>query len=246
MFHNTLMPYVERRNINMENMSDFQQFLKTEIKELYVAFIDILGYKDKIKRCVDLHDVGILNCILNKNKKDAKRDLIIFYFSDCMYIIGNDINKILELIAFIQIQLLDASEIQITAEKQSYKDINLVRGGITKGEILVNEQLNILLGSAVNKAYELESMEAKYPRIILDTAISWDNVLEQYIKKDRDGVMYFDFIQYLQKHENYKFDKKKKQRFIEFIQEYKKKSKDDKIKEKYRWFEKYLDSVCAY
>ena len=154
-----------------------------------------------------------------------------------MYIIGNDINKILELIAFIQIQLLDASEIQITAEKQSYKDINLVRGGITKGEILVNEQLNILLGSAVNKAYELESMEAKYPRIILDTAISWDNVLEQYIKKDRDGVMYFDFIQYLQKHENYKFDKKKKQRFIEFIQEYKKKSKDDKIKEKYRWFE---------
>ena len=53
MFHNTLMPYVERRNINMENMSDFQQFLKTEIKELYVAFIDILGYKDKIKRCVD-------------------------------------------------------------------------------------------------------------------------------------------------------------------------------------------------
>ena len=221
----------------MENMSDFQQFLKTEIKELYVAFIDILGYKDKIKRCVDLHDVGILNFILNKNKKDAKRDLIIFYFSDCMYIIGNDINKILELIAFIQIQLLDASEIQITAEKQSYKDINLVRGGITKGEILVNEQLNILLGSAVNKAYELESMEAKYPRIILDTAISWDNVLEQYIKKDRDGVMYFDFIQYLQKHENYKFDKKKKQRFIEFIQEYKKKSKDDKIKEKYRWFE---------
>lgn len=246
MFYDTLVPRAERWNISMENMTDFEQFLKTESKELYVAFIDILGYKDKIKRCGDLHEVGILNFILNKNKKDAKEDLIIFYFSDCMYIIGDDINKILELIACIQIQLLDTSEIQIAAEKKSYKDINLVRGGITKGEILVNEQLNMLLGSAVNKAYELESTEARYPRIILDAAISWDNGLEKYTKKDSDGIMYFDFIQYLQKYKKYKFDKKKKQLFIEYIQEYNKESKDDKIREKYRWFEKYLDSVCSH
>lgn len=229
----------------MEKMTDFEQFLKTEVKELYVAFIDILGYKDKIERCDDLHDVGILNFLLNENKKDAKEDLITFYFSDCMYIIGDDINKILELIACIQIQLLNTSEIQISDEKKSFKDINLMRGGITKGEILVNEQLNILLGLAVNKAYELESTEAKYPRIILDTTIRLDNRLEQCVKKDSDGVIYFDFIQYLQKYKDYKFNKETKQLFIEFIQEYIKESKDDKIKDKYRWFEKYLDSVCV-
>ena len=90
--------------------------------------------------------------------------------------------------------------------------------------------MNILLGSAVNKAYELESMEAKYPRIILDTAISWDNVLEQYIKKDRDGVMYFDFIQYLQKHENYKFDKKKNNVLLNLFKNIRRKAKMIKLR----------------
>ena len=48
----------------------------------------------------------------------------------------------------------------------------LIRGGITIGDVLYDEETNHLFGKAMNRAYELESKIANYPRIIIDPTFS--------------------------------------------------------------------------
>lgn len=49
------------------------------------------------------------------------------------------------------------------------------RGGASYGEVFYEKEMNILFGSAINKAFQMEDKEAKYPRIIVS-----DNVAELY------------------------------------------------------------------
>ena len=44
-----------------------------------------------------------------------------------------------------------------------------VRGGVTVGNILHDD--DVVFGPALNRAYELESKVAKFPRIVLDVEI---------------------------------------------------------------------------
>ena len=62
----------------------------------------------------------------------------------------------------------------------------LVRGGVTRGDLMHDEQ--IVFGPALNRAYELESKEAVYPRVLIDGILHPD-VPEgtDYIARD-DGV----------------------------------------------------------
>ena len=218
-------------------------FTEIEKTEKYVAFIDILGYKDKIDKCEkqgNLKDVALLNFIMNNNRIDSMDELITFVFSDCMYIVGDELQKVLELLACISIQLLGASKIEVSNFAKE-TDINLIRGAITKGNLIVDERLNTLLGPAVNEAYILESQIAIYPRIIISDKIK-DYGLRKYFKEDRDGIKYFDFLLFLHKNKKYTMSKDDINRHITFLREYAKNSGNTKIIQKYKWFEKYLST----
>lgn len=221
----------------------FSIFAEIEETEKYVAFIDILGYKDKIDKCEkqgDLKAVALLNFIMNNNRIDAMDELITFVFSDCMYIVGDELQKVLELLACISVQLLGASKIEVSnSVKQT--EINLIRGAITKGNLIVDERLNTLLGPAVNEAYLLESQIAIYPRIIISNKIV-DCEMREDFKEDRDGIKYFDFLQFLQENKEYPMSKDEVNRHITFLKEYIENSDNVKIIQKYKWFEKYLST----
>lgn len=222
-------------------------FTEIEKTEKYVAFIDILGYKDKIDKCEkqgNLKDVALLNFIMNNNRIDAMDELITFVFSDCMYIVGDELQKVLELLACISIQLLGASKIEVSNFAKE-TDINLIRGAITKGNLIVDERLNTLLGPAVNEAYILESQIAIYPRIIISNKIvdcESGEDFGEYFKEDRDGIKYFDFLLFLHENKKYIMSKDEINRHITFLKEYIENSDNVKIIQKYKWFEKYLST----
>ena len=107
--------------------------------------------------------------------------------------------------------------------------------------MIVDERLNTLLGPAVNEAYLLESQIAIYPRIIISNKIV-DCEMREYFKEDRDGIKYFDFLQFLQDNKSYSMNKDEVNQHITFLREYTENSDNTKIIQKYKWFEKYLST----
>ena len=79
----------------------------------------------------------------------------------------------------------------------------LLRGGITIGKVVHTE--NVLMGTGMIRAYELESQFAKYPRIIIDNDLidywngsfdsqdlNFEKVLE--VSKDSDDFYFMDYV----------------------------------------------------
>lgn len=188
-------------------------------EERIVAFIDILGFKSLI--CESVQNQGItksileaLNSILPSNlqkdafgtlhlekvpeaeKEEALEDFRLFteamqslhevrinYFSDCVVLSADAQNVIasqtvIDLVGKLTMRL--------------WQDHNLLtRGGITKGP-LVHVVNGPLFGPSLVYAYELESKEAVYPRILID--IECYNAL---IKEESFQILmpYFDTTQ---------------------------------------------------
>lgn len=128
-----------------------------------VAFFDILGWKNEIDTAgTDSRHIARLASVLRlfsafKNRiGDA--DARIATFSDNVvfskrYSEG-DIAWLLEGLATTQ----------LGAAASGF----WIRGGVTVGEIYHDE--HVVFGPALNQAYRLESLKAKFPRIILDSA----------------------------------------------------------------------------
>lgn len=214
-------------------------------REKIVAFIDILGFKNKVEKEPD--NVGIIDLIMIINQEAAKDDLVTFMFSDCMYIIGDELSKILKLIACLQTQLLCASSKHIPTDKENfrYSDLNLVRGGITKGKISYNKKLNIFWGESVNRAYELESQNAFYPRIIVDRQI--DTFLNNdYFRQDFDGLSYFDFLKYWKyEREGFRISEEEINGMKEYIEILTRNESNENILRKMGWFYNYISEYAC-
>lgn len=143
--------------------------------EGYVAFIDILGFKNFVnvrenaEKTKELFDfVAIIKDLFNNQEKWGIK---MAYFSDSIVITTED-NwlKLLVPISFIDFYLQNKLNL-------SY------RGGIYKGEYYHKD--GIAFGPAINEAYMLEQ-RAIYPRIILSDNIE-DYVDELEVFVDFDG-----------------------------------------------------------
>ncbi|OCY53088.1 hypothetical protein [Acinetobacter pittii] len=148
-----------------------------EYEERIVAFIDILGFKalidstntadaqansDNIRKMIDIYTEieNSLNENLQKND-GILDDLKITRFSDCIVISFPE--KQIDALFFLCISLLHFLYEMLVK-------YNLVfRGGITSGKLIHDDQY--LFGPAMNRAYELESNFAIYPRIIVDEIV---------------------------------------------------------------------------
>jgi hypothetical protein len=127
-----------------------------------VAFCDVLGWRDQIKRAgTDANKIGTLRrqiLLIQRKIGGIKGDLGLRFssFSDNIVLSGPP--SYLMLAAFKMI----LSDYQWCSAVLGF----LTRGAVTIGSICHDGQ--VVFGPALNRAYELESQIAKYPRIIFD------------------------------------------------------------------------------
>lgn len=154
-----------------------------------VTFIDILGFKNLVENRSTSEINEILSLFHQYNTESPfgrytsnkctsteilKLNIKTVFFSDSVVRIryASDWEKgILSdglYMCMLEKELLLLAEIQSNLFKRGI----LIRGGITIGDILFDEETNQLFGKAMNRAYELESKIANYPRIIIDPTFS--------------------------------------------------------------------------
>jgi len=149
---------------------------------------------------------------------------------------------------------------------------HLIRGAVTYGEYCAerDDYGAVLFGPAVAKAYELESKQARYPRVVVDPHLieqfwqsellknvihdhhtEWDEYLSHLLCQDDNGVWFVDYLRGI----NGNFDEEpegtatfylKHKRFIEQrLQQWValKKPGPDSISEKLIWLLQYHNSM---
>jgi len=224
-----------------------------------LAFIDVLGFKEAVKRTNEIenqHEIGFINNFFDEinNQQRMKEcfpkeiqlnDRIVNQFSDSIVISYSKEN-------FIHHIFQDAYFLCIKAMENEF----LLRGAIVYGKLIHSKNDNKLFGPACLEAYEMEREKAVFPRIIIDEKI-FDLAKDNYSNCDNPDLEYenlmklisldFDNINYInyinkyytgvdvgeegeQKHSILVYNNLKK-----LENSYK---KDNKLKWKYLWLEK--------
>ena len=225
-------------------------------EERIVVFLDVLGSKNRVDMSSDedIEDFYYIYEIMHRLSERAKEYKInTFCFSDCMYAI-TEIEHVAELFDFIAhaciMELLSSPEkIEVNIDVKgcvSKSDVVLLRGGISMGTVIYNQEDNILFGKAVNRAYILESEKAIYPRIVLDEhtheeLTQKELIPKDYIKKD-NGVCFFDFIKWLKEKNKIRDGEivSIKQKISDEISS--KNCGQQEVVDKLKWFNEYLHS----
>ncbi len=168
-----------------------------------VTFIDILGFKeivetrtpDEIKRIIGFL-IQVCDEATIPDEPPKVFEMRYINFSDSIVRTSRisdeddryevNLKVILELNAIMHIQ------------RSLIQEGVIVRGGITVGEIFVEDKM--IFGPALNRAYHLESKVAVYPRVLIDGAVHQrlhDNVVlgdMKYIWRDDDGQFFVDYL----------------------------------------------------
>ena len=237
--------------MNMEENSS----LKYE--DRYVAFVDILGFKNLVKNSVER--LGVFTQIMEalktihgeKEINDSNLDYIrcraygreVTTFSDSIVISYSAENKLAGYyLAY------DLSYITLKLLSQGIS----IRGGASLEKLVHTEKY--CFGSAMNKAYEIESKIAVYPRIVIDNgyyeammlAANGDEEvgedIKNFVSRDNDGMWYINFAQALMwdigEYEPYFED------CISAVEKQIAEHNDDLyVRSKYEWLKRYLMSV---
>lgn len=168
-------------------------------EESTIAFIDILGFKNALKD--EDKAKGILDALSHISERVEKYysdpireqfkgvfDIELTAFSDSIVISGSESQAIVVLFASLEFS-------RLLIEKGF-----LCRGGVASGKL--HHKKGILFGDSFVKAYELESKQAIYPRIILDDRTlelineskNSPSDFEELIKSDKDGCVFLNVL----------------------------------------------------
>lgn len=160
----------------------------------YVAFLDILGFKDMVNKSSNkysnngkdtIHDaLNYMNSLnseaSNQNNLDGR---VLWHVSDSIILCNSNFAAILSNVAFLQSHLATYNI--------------FLRGGLTFGEIMNRNSQQPIYGPALIEAYNLENEKAIYPRVIIGSnAYKKRNDLltnKKFLKKDEDGVCFVDW-----------------------------------------------------
>jgi hypothetical protein len=183
----------------------------------YIAFVDILGFKELInKSASDPSSVGALIAALDIAPKspaivleqasvsEQDVDLRLHTFSDFVVASTKPTHGGLGVLAFVIWQL----------STSWLSNRLLCRGGITRGQVLhratVGEVPPMVFGPAFVDAYQLESTVADFPRVILSKTVrnEWDGYVKSgllgeklplLIKRCHDGPSCIDTFCHLKR-----------------------------------------------
>jgi hypothetical protein len=159
-----------------------------------VIFYDVLGWRSQIARAGrDPEQIGDLRRLILQHVRTmglrTNWNISVSTFSDNVVISQPICAETVALIAHMAIM-------QIASAMKGF----LLRGGITIGEIVHDSE--VVFGPALNRAYELESRVAKYPRFLVDrSALPLLGNLGD-LPVDEGGVVFLDpfrleFVQYI-------------------------------------------------
>lgn len=230
-----------------------------------IAFLDILGFSNLVKESTNnyilqkkleniikhIHSVKVRNYECSFKDVDSINKITkceISNFSDSFIIsyplckqFGGGVFQLIQDCLFLQLEL---------AKTGIY-----LRGGITHGELYHKD--DICFGPALIDAYHMESNDAIYPRIIIDSntleiSSSYPygnnsknfekNMINTLVTKFNDDKFFIDFIrQYDEFNSN-----KEYQEFIYLLYsdiKYNMSNSVGRVEEKYKWLLEYIDSI---
>jgi len=141
------------------------------MRESFVVFLDVLGFKDLV---LDAESHDEVDGLLKKFYHAVSKNLSIIKPKE-----GMDRHKVRTFTDNVLISwpVREEGEIEYSSLIYSASEFQLklllegffVRGGAVKGPIYVDEEF--IFGPALIKAYQLESKKAKYPRIVLSEEV---------------------------------------------------------------------------
>jgi hypothetical protein len=134
--------------------------ISEHLTEKYVAYLDVLGFKEIVKNDKDKLDIYFNTITQTLNDLDDTLKVDRQLISDST-ILACDINteSLAQLLRTVQ-------KIQASCAINNI----WIRGAISIGDIYFNRDLNIVVGNGLVNAYLLE-MEAQFPRVIIDPRI---------------------------------------------------------------------------
>lgn len=148
----------------------FFNFEEDKLKNYYLAYFDILGYKSYFENEKDPYEfLTVIEDALNDVKKGVNITQTLnkvkigfrVYSDNFLFYIKQDYDELSAIASFAYLLSLIQRRL---LEKYSL----LIRGGISKGKFFYNEEL--LFGKGLIDVYTLESKFAIYPRIIIDNS----------------------------------------------------------------------------
>lgn len=232
---------------------------KLEMKEYFIAYLDILGYKEKIDNG-DEELLGIINDCINHSNQTLKHfedknmiNIKMKAFSDnLLFCTEKDYLFLYIFMCSLQIAFI-ANKI-------------FIRGALCYGSLYFNN--NFIYGKGLIDAHDLESKIAIFPRIVLDKSyitagakfekklrnqtVSFKtigNILKHFVI-DFDNNRYLDYLGWYKVYSRYEEKNTGIYKLEQYLEEHKNiiqenlKSKDKKILQKYNWCKKYHNDFC--
>ncbi len=163
-------------------LADFKR--EPSYERRMVVFYDFLGWQNHIDLAgKDSKELGFLRRMLLRHPRmlGVKEDLEIRYstFSDNVVItqkVGPRTQMLIQQLA----------NFQLGAAVPGF----LLRGGITIGEVVHDDE--VVFGPGLNRAYHLESVVAKLPRLVLDPLVRKEFGDLGDLPVEEDGVCFLD------------------------------------------------------
>lgn len=207
-----------------------------ELKQYYVAFLDILGFTNMVESDVSTQSSAYLTKLFKCHQSashifSSDPSCSITQFSDSVMVArpydATEFKKFTRMVAEFQRLILDEEII--------------CRGGIAVNKHFSNGTFTFSAG--LIDAYKLESRSARYPRIVVSPEViqlvfpDQPSKIENLVKED-DGLFFIDYLG-LTSNKKPQLLKRK----IESIVASLLKGDDPSIKEKGRWLANYSDAV---
>ena len=165
--------------------------LNLPLKDYYICYFDILGYRAFIENNPEGHKKFLCEILLaigdiesEIRRKESKVKINIKTYSDNFLLFFEKVNFSEYYALKIFSQLMQKVQVKLL---MNFKI--LLRGGITKGEFFVDNQ--IVFGEGLIKAVTLEEKVAKFPRVVIGEC-KLSN--EDYKKICNFIIQYYDLL----------------------------------------------------
>lgn len=142
-----------------------------QYKQCFVAFLDILGFKELVNLCkkekIDEYFSLIQQTLDELKKRESKKNVQSIIISDTVLLsieFGSDNYE--NLFNFRQL-CIAVRDIQLNLATHNL----WLRGAISHGDAYFSPTKHNVVGKAYQKAYELGESQAIYPRVIIDPTI---------------------------------------------------------------------------
>jgi hypothetical protein len=150
-----------------------------------VAFYDVLGWRSKIAeagndpaKIAHLQQIILIHSrIIRVRKSTFSSEVSTFSDNVVISMLANEYTPLF----LQQLAILQASSAMMGF---------LIRGGVTIGNLVHDNE--VVFGPALNRAYEIESTVAEFPRIVLDSEWLSELRIASELSAVEDGVTFLD------------------------------------------------------